>query len=72
MSSYTAIHDSQGFFCTQTFNRKVMGNNKTVLLRHQPRAGLEPERSNRETGLEAAAVIGAFTTQPTLGLLLGP
>lgn len=49
-----------------------MGNNKTVLLRHQPRAGLEPERSNRETGLEAAAVIGAFTTQPTLGLLLGP
>ena len=48
-----------------------MGNNKTALLRHQPRAGLEPERSNQETGLEAAAIIWAFT-KPTRGLLLAP
>lgn len=72
MPSCTAIHDSQGLFCTETFNRKAMNINKTAFLRHQSGARLRPESSNEETRLEAGGEMRAFSTQPALPLFVLP
>lgn len=72
MPNCIAIHDSQGLFCTQTFNHwEVRGNNKMkTLMRYQPRVGPELGRNNLEVRPEAGVAIQEHFLLSQLGLLL--
>lgn len=72
MPSCTATHDSQGLFCTQTFNhREEMRSNRTrALLGLQTRVELGPGGSSWDASSEAGVQIGLNSPLNQLGLLL--